>query len=188
MRLHFKLLLVVFTLTFIISSAANAQIVLGRPKDIPPLDNPYTINLTRADVTKAIAEILQTCKIELDPVSTKVDKGKFVTTPWIFAKGVNAKTDLEHVSQLPAGDARNWLKGRYALEINVLPLDDKRSQLQVITHIQGQIADVIGTRWIESPSNGYLEDEALRGLAGKILGIDLSIKGNAKRRLMNCEY
>ncbi len=188
MRLHFKLLLVVITFTIILSSAVPAQIVIGRPKDIPPLDNPYTINLARADVTKAIAEILQTCKIELDPVSTKAEKGKFVTNAWIFAKGVNVKNDLAHVSQLPAGDTRNWLKGRYALEINVLPLDDKRSQLQIISRIQGQIADVAGTKWVESPSNGYLEDEALRGLAGKILGIDLSIKGNAKRRLMSCEY
>jgi hypothetical protein len=36
-----------------------------------------------------------------------------------------------------------------------------------------------------------LEDETLRGLAGRILGIDLSVKvssGRPTRRILNCEY
>jgi hypothetical protein len=43
-------------------------------------------------------------------------------------------------------------------------------------------------RWIDGVSNGTLEDEVLRGMAGKALGIDLSVKGKGKRQILNCEY
>lgn len=177
-----------FVFTFVLAMVAQAQIVFDRPKEKLPLDNPYTINVPREQIAREIQEVMQTCKIALDVEKTKVERGRFVTKPWIFTQGLNVKNDLSHVSNLPAGDARNWLKGRYALEINILPLDEKRSQLQVIAYIQGQVADMAGTKWIESPSNGELEDDVLRGLAGKIIGLDLSKKENGKRRIMNCEY
>jgi hypothetical protein len=62
----------------------------------------------------------------------------------------------------------------------------------VNTHIEGKVADVSsGSQWVEAQSNGSLEDEVLRGLAGKILGIDLSVKvssGRPSRRILSCEY
>ncbi len=186
--MKFRLLAHAFILTLVLAAAAEAQIVFDKPKDKPPLDNPYTINVPREQIAREIQEVLQTCKIVLDTEKTKVEKGRFVTKPWVFTQGVNVKTDLEHVSRLPASDARSWIKGRYALEINILPLDEKRSQLQVIAYIQGQVADMAGTKWVESQSNGELEDDAMRGLAGRILGLDLSRKTNGKRRLMNCEF
>ncbi|MBS1812862.1 MAG: hypothetical protein JST84_32140 [Acidobacteria bacterium] len=186
MKLRSLALAVLVTFAFV--AAVNAQIVFDKPKEKPDLENPYTVNVPREQIAREIQEVLQTCKIVIDTEKTKVEKGRFVTKPWVFTQGLNVKNDLEHVSRLPAGDARNWLKGRYALEINILPLDEKRSQLQIIAYIQGQIADMAGTKWIDSPSNGNLEDDALRGLAGKIIGLDLSKKSNGKRRLMNCEY
>lgn len=186
--MKYKSIAFAFVLTFVFLATAKAQIVFDKPKDKPPLDNPYTINVPREQIVREIQEVLQTCKIVLDTEKTKLEKGRFVTKPWIFSQGVNVKTDLEHVSRLPAGDARSWIKGRYALEINILPLDEKRSQLQVSAYIQGQIADMAGTKWIESQSNGDIEDDTLRGLAGKILGLDLSKKTNGKRRIMNCEF
>lgn len=174
--------------TFVLVSAAHAQIVFDKPKEKLPLDNPYTVNVPREHISREIQEILQTCKIALDTEKTKVEKGRFVTKSWVFTQGLNVKTDLSHVSNLPAGDARNWLKGRYTLEFNILPLDEKRSQLQIMAYVQGQVADMAGTKWIDSPSNGNLEDEALRSVAGKIIGLDLSKKENGKRRIMNCEF
>lgn len=168
--------------------AAQAQIVFDKPKEKPPLDNPYTINMSREQIAKELQEVFQGCRIALDMDKTKVERGHFVTKSFVFTQGLNVKTDLENVSRLPAGDARSWLKGRYSLEINILPLDDKRSQLQIIAYIQGQIADMAGTKWIDCPSNSKLEDETMRGLAGKIIGIDLGKKENAKRRIMSCEF
>jgi hypothetical protein len=186
--MRLKLIVSAFALLVLVSTATQSQINFGKPKDTPPLENPYTVNVPREEITKQIQEVLQICNVEIDKQKTNVEKGRFVTMPWQFTRGVNTKTDLLNVSNLPAADARNWLKGRYTLEINILPLDEKRSQLQVIAYIQGQMADVVGTKWIDSPSNGKIEDDTLRGLAGKILGLDLSRKKNGKHLLMNCEY
>lgn len=183
-----RLIAIAIVFTFVFVAAAHAQIVFDRPKEKLPLDNPYTINVPREQIAREIQEVLQSCKITLDTEKTKVEKGRYVTKPWVFTQGLNVRTDLEHVARLPAGEARSWLKGRYTLEINILPLDEKRSQLQIIAYIQGQIADMAGTKWIDSPSNGSLEDEVMRGLAGKIIGLDLGKKENGKRRIMNCEF
>ena len=180
-----------FSLAIFISflaASVSAQIIIGKPKPKPPLDNPYTINLPRAEVSKQLQEALQTCKIEMDTVATKIETGTFITKPYIFTRGLNTRTDLEYVSNLPTEDSRNWIKGRYYLEILALPLDDKRSQIQIISHLQAQMADGITTKWVDLSSNGKLEDEVLRGLASKLLGIDLSAKGNGRHRLMGCEY
>jgi hypothetical protein len=188
MRNLFKLFFSLAIFTSLLASFISAQIIIGKPKPKPPLDNPYTVNLPRAEVGKQIQEALQTCKTEMDTAATKIENGRFITKPYIFTRGLNTKSDLEYVSNLPVEDSRNWIKGRYYLEILALPLDDKRSQIQIISHLQAQMADGITTKWVDLPSNGKLEDEVIRGLASKLLGIDLSAKGNGRHRLMACEY
>lgn len=182
----------VFVLLLVVCSAAaaQAQIQFDRPKIEPPLDNPYTMSVAREKILETAREVLKACAIPLDEELSKPSEGKLVTKPIIFSKGVTTKTDLEYLATLPADDVRNWRQGRYALEITALPLDQKRSQLFIAAHIQGRLADALDSnRWIEGQSNGRLEDEVLRGLAGKILGIDLSVKtGNNTRRILNCEY
>lgn len=168
--------------------AAHAQIQFDRPKTEPPLPNPYTINVPRDQIIKTVSEVLKTCSIAMNDEMSKPTEGKFVTKYFVFTKGVTARNDLAHYSNLPTNDVRSWTQGRYYLEIIALPLDEKRSQLQVVTHLQGQIADVVGNKWIDTPSNGTIEDEVLRGLGGRILGLDLGIKKGAVRRLFACEY
>ena len=53
---------------------------------------------------------------------------------------MTARSDLEYLSNPPASDVRNWIQGRYWLEINALPVDGKRSQIQVTAYIQGRIS------------------------------------------------
>lgn len=183
-----------FVLGLMIFSAvtAQAQLTFDRPKTEPPLENPYTISIPREKILDGVREILKTCSIPIDENLSKPSEGKIVTKPVSFTRGVTTKTDLEYLSALPAGDVRNWVQGRYALEITALPLDQTRSQLLVGANIQGRIADVLNpNKWIDCQSNGRLEDEVIRGLAGKILGIDLSLKsssGRSSRRILNCEY
>lgn len=171
---------------------AYAQLTFDRPKTEPPLDNPYTISLPREKILEGVKEVLKTCSIPIDDNLSKPSEGKIVTKPVSFSKGVTTKSDLEYLSTLPAGDVRNWVQGRYSLEITALPLDQTRSQLLVGANIQGRISDVLNpNKWIDCQSNGRLEDEVLRGMAGKILGIDLSMKnssGRSSRRILNCEY
>src|SRR5215510_5530944 len=171
---------------------ARAQIQLDRPKTERPLDNPYVIHASSEQILRTVREVFKACAIEVDDTLSKPSEGKIVTKSVVFTRGVTAKADLEHLAKMPAGEVRNWQQGRWRLEIAALPLDGKRSQISVIAHIEGKLADASGVgQWVEGQSNGALEDEALRGLAGKILGIDLSVKvssGRPTRRIMNCEY
>jgi hypothetical protein len=175
-----------------LSIAGQAQIQIDRPKPEPPLDNPYTINLPREQILDSVRDILKTCDIKMDEVASKPREGKLVTLPLVFTKGITTRTDLEYLASLPADEVRNWTAGRFLLEISVTPVDQKRSHIFVSARIDGRIADAFeGNKWVTGQSNGRLEDEVLRGIASKILGIDMSVKTSSQRpsrRILNCEY
>ena len=174
------------------SIASQAQIQIDRPKPEPPLDNPYTINLPREPILDNVREIFKTCEIKLDEVASRPREGKLVTMPVVFTKGITTRTDLEYLATLPADEVRNWTAGRYVLEVSVTPIDQKRSQLFVGARIDGRVADAFeGNKWVTGLSNGRLEDEVIRGIVGKTLGIDLSVKTSSQRpsrHILNCEY
>jgi hypothetical protein len=172
-----------------LSAEARAQLRFDKPKSEPPLENPYTVGVPRDQIVQTAREILKACSIPIDEDLSRPAEGKLVTKNVVFARGVTAKSDLEHLATMPASEVRDWQQGRYHLEITALPLDGKKSQIQVSALFQGKVADPLrSNHWIDGQSNGTLEDEVLRGLAGKLLGIDLSIKGNNKRRILTCEY
>lgn len=185
----FSCVLASLFLLSLLAFEARAQLRFDKPKTEPPLDNPYTLGVAREQIVESAREILKTCAIQIDEELSRPAEGRLITKNVIFARGVTAKSDLEHLAQMPAAEVRDWQQGRFRLEITALPLDGKKSQLQVTAMIQGKIADPLrSNQWIDGQSNGMLEDEVLRGLAGKILGIDLSLKGNNKRRILSCEY
>ncbi|MGH9754364.1 MAG: hypothetical protein ACREA2_16415 [Blastocatellia bacterium] len=192
--MNLKLSYICLLLFFIVccSVDARAQIQLDRPKTERPLDNPYTIGVPREQILETVREVFKTCAIQIDDTQSKPSEGKIITKSVVFTRGVTTKADLEHLAKMPAGDVRNWQQGRFHLEITALPLDGKRSQVLVNARIQGKLADAAsGSQWVEGQSNGALEDEVIRGLAGKILGIDLGVKvssGRPTRRILNCEY
>jgi hypothetical protein len=189
-----KLSLFFFTLIGVccLSVVCQAQIQIDRPKPEPPLDNPFTINLTREPILDGVRDILKTCDIKLDEAASKPREGKLVTLPVVFTKGITTRTDLEYLASLPADEVRNWTAGRFVLEISVTPIDQKRTHIFVSARIDGRIADASeGNKWVTGQSNGRLEDEVLRGIASKILGIDMSVKTSSQRpsrRILNCEY
>jgi hypothetical protein len=175
-----------------LSVVCQAQIQIDRPKPQPALDNPFIINLPREQILDNVRDILKTCDIKLDEVASKPREGKLVTLPVVFTKGITTRTDLEYLASLPADQARNWTAGRFSLEISVTPIDQKRTHIFVAARIDGRVADPFeGNKWVTGQSNGRLEDEVLRGVAGKILGIDMGVKTSSQRpsrRILNCEY
>ena len=176
----------------ICSTSVLAQLTFDRPKTEPNLANPYTMGSKREDVMKAAIEIFKACAFPIDEAASNPKEGKLVTKPVIYTRGVTARTDLEHLAEMPASRVRNWVQGRFMLEVLSLPVDPIRTQLQVSAKIQGRIGDAAEETWIEGVSNGNLEDEVIRGLAGQALGIDLarssSRASKGKRRILNCEY
>ena len=189
MKLKSSAVIFAFLLLTCWSSMAQAQITFDRPKSEGQLPNPYTMGAKRDDILKTAREVLKACSIPIDEEASRASEGRIVTRDVVFTKGVTAKSDLEHLATLPSSQVRNWLQGRFHLEVTSLALDQNRSQLQISARIQGRMAGVLESeRWIDGVSNGTLEDEVLRGMAGKTLGIDLSIKGKGKRQILNCEY
>jgi hypothetical protein len=193
-RMNLKMSYICLSLLIITfcSLDARAQIQLDRPKTEPPLDNPYVIHAPREQILQTVREVFNTCAIEIDDTLSKPSEGKIVTKSVVFTRGVTARADLDHLARMPAGEVRNWQQGRWRLEVIALPLDEKRSQLSVSAQIEGKVIEASGgAQWVHGQSNGLLEDETLRGLAGRILGIDLSVKvssGRPTRRILNCEY
>ena len=166
-----------------------AQLTFDKPKTEPPLPNPYTMSVKREQILDAARDVLKACAIPLDEDLSRPAEGKLVTKPVVYSRGITVRNDLEYLATLPAGDLRNWSQARFVLEIIAVPVDQKSSQLQINVTVQGRAADVNGTlKWIEGKSNGRLEDEVLRGMAGKTLSLDLTVKGKTQRRLLNCEY
>ncbi|NBO64886.1 MAG: hypothetical protein EBU88_08595 [Acidobacteria bacterium] len=172
-----------------LAGLALGQIRFDRPKTEAPLDNPYTLGVPREQIISNVRDVLKGCGISIKEDSGQ-SSGKIVTGTIIFARGVTSRNNLEHLATMPSSEVRNWQQGRFYLEITALPLDQKRSQLYVAAHIEGRYSDPgSGAIWVEGQSNGRLEDEILRGLAGKILGIDLSLKtATNERRILNCTY
>ncbi len=188
-QVKFHLMACAMLVLLLCSGEVRAQLRFDKPKSEPPLENPYTIGVPREQILEAAREILKTCAIPLNEDLSKASDGKLVTRNVVFTRGVTTKSDLEHLATMPAGEVRNWQQGRYYLEITALPLDGKRSQILIAAHIQGKIADAMNSnQWIDGQSTGLLEDQVMRGLAGKILGIDLSVNKTNKRRILNCEY
>jgi hypothetical protein len=192
--MNLKISHISLSLLFLIfcSFDAFAQIEFDRPKTEKPLDNPYMINAPREQILETVREVLKNCGIQVDDTLSKPSEGKIFTKSVVFTRGVTAKEDLNHLAKMPASEVRNWQQGRWSLEISAIPLDESRSQISVTAHIEGKVIDAAGgAKWIEGRSNGSVEDEALRGLAGRILGIDLGVKvssGRPTRRILSCEY
>lgn len=189
MKIKSTTFVLVFLVLMLGVDVARAQFTFDKPKAEPPLPNPYTMSVLREPILDAAREVLKSCAIPIDEDLSKANVGKIITKAVVFSRGITVRTDLEYLAEMPASAVRNWSQARYALEIVALPVDQKKSQLQVNAIIQGRAVDADGSlKWVEGKSNGRLEDEFIRGLAGKILGIDLSLKGKSQRRLLNCEY
>lgn len=179
-----------FVLFFLVfcSTAAFAQLTFDKPKGEPNLANPYTVGAKREDILKATRELFGTCAFPIDDVASKPGEGRIITKPIVFSRGVTTQSDLEYYATMPAATTRSWSQGRLQIEITSLPLDATHAQLSVLARVQGRVGGIIEEKWIDGVSTGNLEDEVIRGLAGKVLGLDLSRSGKAKRRIMNCEY
>ncbi len=174
---------------------AQAQIEFDKSEAAKPLPTPYTIGVTRDRTLEIAREILNHCQIPFQDRSGRLipNEDVLVTDYILFAEDkVTSRTDLAHYTKLPANDPRVWTGGRVRLEARALPLDESRSQIVIAARFQGRVAPIgaysRNEEWVDCESNGRLEDEVLRGLAGKLLGIDLSIDRNGRRRILKCEY
>lgn len=155
-----------FVLTF--ASTILPQWTFDRYKPPKPLPNPYTVQATRDQLVSAISQVMEEKSIPSDNQESKPEEGTIVSKAFIFSKGINAKNDLAYFAEVPAKEVREWTKGRIAYTINIQPVDPARSTIAVYARIEGYSQGVLGTEWIECPSNGLMEDQLLRSVLDKL--------------------
>lgn len=173
---RFRLCKIFYALSFLVMIAipASGQIQFDRPKAAKPLPNPSIIGATRDELMTSIKQMLETREIPLDKEDCNANTGEcsVISKPVIFTKGIPAKSQLQHYSDMPERDVRNWSKGRYVLRFQVSPASPKTSQVGVYAKFEGMTDGVVGSEWVPLTSKGELEDLMLKCLQDRVQGGD----------------
>src|SRR6185369_2897260 len=153
---------------------AVGQIEFSKPKTIKPLPNPSIIFATRDEVISITKQMLETREIPLDKEDCNATTGEctLISKPVIFTKGIPAKSQLQHYSEMPERDPRNWSKGRYVLRFQVSPATPRTAQVGAYARFEGLTDGAAGQEWVPLTSRGELEDMMLRCIQDRIAGGD----------------
>jgi len=151
-----------------------AQIQFNKPKTAKPLPNPAVMSGTRDEVVTIIKQMLETREIPLDKEDCNATTGEctLISKPVIFTKGIPAKSQLKHYSEMPERDPRNWSKGRYVLRFQVSPATPRTAQVGAYARFEGLTDGAAGQEWIQLASRGEMEDLLLRCIQDRIAGND----------------
>ncbi len=151
---------------------ATGQISWGRGKERKPmLPNPYTFNVPRDTLLEAIKQVLSDRELVLDEKLSAEKPGRLITKPVIFTRGaLTSGANLEFIARRPGGGNFTWVRGRYALQLEALPLDPQRTQLTVYARIEGEYQTETGGVWVECPSKGIKENEILEAIIKHLNG------------------
>jgi hypothetical protein len=151
-----------------------AQLEFKKPKAVKPLPNPSVMSATRDEVVTIIKQMLETREIPLDKEDCSATTGEctLISKPVIFTKGIPAKSQLKHYSEMPERDPRNWSKGRYVLRFQVSPATPRTAQVGAYARFEGLTDGAAGQEWIQLTSRGELEDMMLRCIQDRIAGGD----------------
>ncbi len=178
MKGHFlrRILLLVGLLASVVSSAvwtpAAGQISWGRGREKKPmLPNPYTFNVPRDTLLEAVKHVLSDRELVVDEQLSAEKPGRLVTKPVVFTRGaLTSGANLEFIARRPGGGNFTWVRGRYALEIEVTSLDPQRTRLTVYARIEGEYQTETGGIWVECPSRGVKENEILEAVVKYLNG------------------
>ncbi|OYT72549.1 MAG: hypothetical protein CFK52_04970 [Chloracidobacterium sp. CP2_5A] len=148
------------------------QISWGRGKEKKPmLPNPYTFNVPRDTLLESIRQVLSDRELIIDEKLSAEKPGRIVTQPVIFTRGaLTSGSNLEFIARRPGGANFTWVRGRYALELEALPLDPQRTRLTVYARIEGERQTETGGVWVNCPSRGVKENEILEAIIKHLNG------------------
>ena len=158
----------------VIAITVSGQIQFDRPKAAKPLPNPSIIGSPRDEVLTLIKQMLETREIPLDKEDCNATTGEcsLISKAVIFTKGIPAKSQLQHYSDLPTRDLRNWSKGRYVLRFQISPASTKTAQVGVYAKFEGMTDGAGGSEWVQLASKGELEDMMLKCVQDRTQGGD----------------
>jgi hypothetical protein len=151
-----------------------AQIQFSKPKAVKPLPNPSIMSATRDEAVTIIKQMLETREIPLDKEDCSATTGEctLISKPLIFTKGIPAKSQLKHYTEMSDRDPRDWSKGRYVLRFQVTPATPRTAQVGAYARFEGLTDGAAGQEWITLTSRGEMEDLMLRCIQDRIAGGD----------------
>jgi hypothetical protein len=173
-RIHSRKIARALLLLSLFAVSAGGQIQFDRPKAAKPLPNPSIIGAQRDEILTVIKQMLETREIPLDKEDCNATSGEcsLISKAVIFTKGIPAKSQLKHYTEMPERDLRNWSKGRYVLRFQISPASPKTSQVGVYAKFEGMTDGVVGSEWVQFASKGELEDQMLRCIQDRAQGGD----------------
>jgi hypothetical protein len=143
----------------------------GRTPEVPPLPNPYRFTARRDVILKAIEEVMRDRKLIVDEAASKPAEGIIVSQPYTFIKGaVVTETELNRYADINTSVDRGWTRGRYAITVEVQPIDGTSANVSVNAKIEGRTDGATGAEWLTLPTLGVVEEEFLSALITHITG------------------
>jgi hypothetical protein len=143
----------------------------GRTPSTPPLPNPYRITARREAILQGVQDVMRDRKLILDEAASRPGEGIIVSQPYTFIKGVVvSESELSRYAEVPSSSARGWTRGRYALTVEVQPIDGTSANISVNAKIEGRTDGATGAEWITLKSRGLVEDEFLAALVSAVTG------------------
>src|SRR6185503_9503554 len=163
-RIHSRKISLCLLLLSLFAASVGGQIQFDRPKAAKPLPNPSIIGAQRDEILTVIKQMLETREIPLDKEDCNATSGEcsLISKAVIFTKGIPAKSQLKHYTEMPERDLRNWSKGRYVLRFQISPASPKTSQVGVYAEFEGMTDGAGGSEWVQLASKGELEDMMLK--------------------------
>ena len=171
---HLTLVLRVALVSLLFAASAAAQIQFSKPKTARPLPNPSLLNAARDEAVTVIKQMLETREIPLDKEDCNATTGEctLISKPVVFIKGIPAKSQLQHFTELSDRDVRNWSRGRYVLRFQVTPATPRTVQVGAYARFDGLTDGAAGQEWVQLQSRGEIEDLMLRCVQDRIAGGD----------------
>jgi hypothetical protein len=143
----------------------------GRTPTLPPLPNPYRLAARREVILQSIQDVMRDRKLILDETASRINEGIVVSQPYTFIKGVVVSaSELSRYADVPTSSTRGWTRGRYALTVEVQPIDGSNANVSVNAKIEGRTDGATGAEWVTLRSTGLVEEEFLSALVSAVTG------------------
>ncbi len=143
----------------------------GRTPARTLLPNPYRFTGRRDQIVQAIETVMRDRKLVLDEAASRPSEGIFVSQPYTFIKGmVVTESELSRYADVPDSSGRGWTRGRYALPIEVQPIDGMNANVTVNAKVEGRTNGASGAEWVTLQSTGAAEQEFLSALIEELTG------------------
>ena len=143
----------------------------GRTPAATLLPNPLRLTAARAELMRAVEDLVRERKLTLDTAASKPETGIFVTQPYTFSKGaLVTDSELTRYAERTGGDDadRNFNRARYTLIVEVQSIDSVSANVSVNARVEARGESLAGPEWVSLPSSGIVEQEFLTDLAAKL--------------------